>query len=139
MRHYLRLVNRLVLTPDVRFLELPRRVGPGHSAALVPLTPLACHGRKESVTPLLSTGRRIDLRCPIARRPAPSLPYSACIELGCVLGPKVARKLRWRTGFHGKFMPVYLFNKWIGNPTGKRASLFFQKRCIVALRVYQPG
>lgn len=49
-------------------------------------------------------------------------------------------RLKWRiTGFHGKFIPVYLYSALAATPTGMRLSLLFQKRCIDQRRMYQPG
>lgn len=49
-------------------------------------------------------------------------------------------RLKWRiTGFHGKFIPVYLHRILAATPTGMRLSLLFQKRCIDQRRMYQPG
>jgi hypothetical protein len=52
---------------------------------------------------------------------------------------QAGRLQRRRTGFHGKFIPVYLSSIRTAKPTGKRVSLFFQKRCIGTRRMYRPG
>ena len=51
-----------------------------------------------------------------------------------------ARRLQWRrTGFHGKFISVYLSKISTAKPADKRGTEFSPKRCIGTRRVYRPG
>ncbi len=51
-----------------------------------------------------------------------------------------AGRLQWRsTGFHEKFVPVYLSRISTARPTGNRVALFSRKRCIRTHRMHRPG
>ena len=51
-----------------------------------------------------------------------------------------AGRLQWRrTGFHGKFIPVYLSSISTAKPADKRVAEFSPKRCIGTRRMYRPS
>ena len=52
---------------------------------------------------------------------------------------QAGRLHRRHTGFHGKFIPVYLYSLLLAKPGGKRFALFFLERCIGICRMYRPG
>lgn len=52
---------------------------------------------------------------------------------------QAGRLQRRHAGFHGKFIPLYLYKISIAKPGGKRVTLFFLERCIRTRRMYRPG